>query len=76
MIEAGRFRIPAATGLLPGKYRVSVSATDGTPTAAEAGGGNGMLKELVPAKYNTQTTLTAEVTDAGPNELSFALEKP
>lgn len=30
-------------------------------------------KESIPARDNSQTTLTADVTDAGPNEFTFSI---
>lgn len=49
-------------GAVPGKHTIKISKMEG-----EA------VKELVPAKYNEQSTLTEEVKKEGPNDFKFEL---
>jgi hypothetical protein len=79
LIQGGRFDIPAAQGLEPGFYRVTISAPvpGGTRTPAEIeAGASARAKETIPDKYNsvTATILTAEVKTDGPNRFDFNLE--
>lgn len=60
-------------GALKGKHKVIISTLveadpDSTDTLTQSG-----QREMIPASYNTQTTLEAEV-DAGVNELNFDLK--
>jgi hypothetical protein len=78
VISAGSYSIAAEKGLPPGKYRVRINASQGGekaagtappgPTTAAA------PKSLIPPKYNTQSDLSAEVTEAGPNQFDFPLQ--
>jgi hypothetical protein len=78
-IAGGAFDVPRDRGPVPGQYRVSISSTE--ETAAKAGkqapqpgdGDAPVVRERIPAKYNTQSTLTAEVTRGGKNAFDFAL---
>ena len=77
MIEAGRYKILAQKGLLPGKYQVLVSAPDykgKKPDPTAAPGAVYQSKELFPDIYNTKSTLTVEVTTKGPNNFDFHLK--
>jgi hypothetical protein len=77
LIEGGRFSIDREHGLIPGSYRVGVNAA--APTSAQAGpagpGGKPVARaaELIPAKYNAETTLTAQVQKGGRNRFQFDL---
>jgi hypothetical protein len=78
-IENGRYRIPRDNGLMPGTYKVSVFSYDqkGAKVQSEevpGDPGNTQFKERIPAKYNTQTTLTAEVTAGGSNVFDFKID--
>jgi hypothetical protein len=77
-VANGEFSIPRADGLVPGSYKVSISAvpvkrdthvkaTIGKKKAAPA-------KELIPAKYNTKSTLTEEIKRGGASGLKYALQ--
>jgi hypothetical protein len=67
-ITNGRFSIPKDQGLEPGAYTVKISSME-TVAVGEPGGLPGPdPKELIPAKYNTKSTLTKEVK---PGETSF-----
>ena len=77
-ISGGRYTVPAAQGLLPGKYRVSVTTVgaDSQATDRTAVPGSGVIKDVVepiPAKYNEATTLNCEVT-GGKNTHDFKLD--
>lgn len=77
---------PPATGpIINGRYEIQ--ARSGTHTVriyapVEKTDASGMTtkEETLPARYNTASELTAEVTEAGPNTKDFALtgkvEKP
>jgi hypothetical protein len=74
MIKDGRYSIPAQHGLLPGRYKVMVSSVDPKNPAPDPDSLPGYLpvpKDRVQPKYNTQTTLTADVTAEGPNNFNF-----
>jgi hypothetical protein len=75
-IANGTFRIPKEKGLSPGTYLVRINAPDRVaPASGPPGSDFGRVpKEKIPEKYNAKTTLTAEVTDGGPNEFTFNLE--
>jgi hypothetical protein len=77
-IENGSFAIPAEQGLTPGNYRVIIRAPDRIIESRGAPGSDTgpPSKELLPARYNEQSTLTREVKDArkgGDNKLDFDL---
>ncbi|MCE9561581.1 MAG: carboxypeptidase-like regulatory domain-containing protein [Planctomycetes bacterium] len=77
LIKDGRFNIPAEHGLEPGTYKVSISMAvpGGIQTPEEkAAGASPKGKEGLPEKYNTATTLTAEVKASGSNHFDFKLE--
>jgi hypothetical protein len=77
-IKDGQFSIDREHGLVPGSYKVTVNAA-GAPTepfkTLEPGRPNRAAKpkELIPTKYNAQTTLTAEVKKGGGNNFKFDL---
>jgi hypothetical protein len=79
-IKDGRFEVPKAAGLLAGKYKVSVNYPDPkrsppSPKEGEAPGESGReVADLLPAKYNQETELRAEVTADGSNDLTFDLK--
>jgi hypothetical protein len=74
MIRGGSYHIPRREGPVPGAYRVVISSAVGA--AAPAGPPGKELpapKESIPAKYNTQSGLTAGVTKGGKNQFDFDL---
>lgn len=81
LIQAGDYTIPRQTGLAPGKYRVRIywaekANADVVPSIMGVPGPNANvapLKELIPAKYNTESELTIEVRPNGDNKFDFAL---
>ena len=76
-IENGKYKFEKDRGPLPGKYKVEVTWMQ------KAGQKKGPLDpdivipgdrtQVLPAKFNTQTTLTADVTSGSP-KLDFALK--
>ena len=78
LAQNGRYSLPNPPGLIPGKYRVSISArgsaaaSPGTPPDLDLARPGGPT-ERIPARYNHQTTLRAEVSAGGPNTYEFEL---
>ena len=77
-ITGGTFSIPRADGPIPGTYTVQITASGGEQAPPE--GSDGMPgtgpkhdKELIPAKYNAQTTLKADVKSGEANKFDFPL---
>jgi hypothetical protein len=83
MIVGGHFAIPRESGLKPGKYRIRIYWADMESAKAVLtvlGGGNPgkqapQVKERIPARYNTQSELTAEVRQGDANTFDFRLSK-
>jgi hypothetical protein len=78
-VKDGKFEILETNGLRAGKYKVSFSYPDPKsapppPKEGEAPGENREVKELLPAKYNRETELKAEVKADGSNDFSFDLK--
>jgi hypothetical protein len=77
MIESGKYSIPRDRGLVPGGYQVAIfSGGSGKPAIGPNGpvtGGPSPAKETIPAKYNAQSKLKAEVKKGGPNDFPFDL---
>jgi hypothetical protein len=71
-IEDGRYAFPATVG----KKRVEITATRQVQTSQDSPSGQGAFtfESYIPAKYHSQSELTAEVTPEGPNEFNFPLE--
>jgi hypothetical protein len=77
-ITGGKFSIAREQGLVPGKYNVAINAAAKTERTkpAQVGGGkmSDLAKELIPAEYNSETKLTAEVKKGGGNDFTFELK--
>jgi hypothetical protein len=74
-IEQGSYTIPATTKMQPGKYRVQINwmkPTGKKIPSADPGITADEMREAIPAKYNTNSTLTAEIAP-GDSEKDFAL---
>jgi hypothetical protein len=74
MIKDGQYSIPAKQGLLPGRYKVMVSAVDSKNKVIDPDSPPGYLpvpKDRIQSKYNSQTTLTADVKAEGKNTFNF-----
>jgi hypothetical protein len=64
-IVAGRFQIRG--------QRVEIVASRPKPDAVEISPGMKPLEQFIPGRYNTASTLEADVTAAGPNVFDFDL---
>lgn len=77
-IGDGLFQIAKDKGLSPGNYKVRVNAPDHVSQAPGGAPGSDSAgtppKELIPAKYNANTTLTAEVKKGAENVFTFNLD--
>lgn len=74
-IEAGKYLLPSENGLAPGVYRVRISSAAPVAAAPVAAPGESgpPAKDRIPAKYNAETTLQAEVKKDGENKFDFDL---
>jgi len=77
-IANGSYKIDRAMGLLPGKYKVIITAGDGrTPHDAPPDqppgptGANIISKDRVPPEYNTNSKQEVDVKEKGPNVFDF-----
>ena len=67
-IKDGSFQMKANEG----KYKVEIISTRVVP-GKKGPMGEDAIEEFIPEKYNTKTTLGAEVKSSGKNELIFEL---
>jgi hypothetical protein len=77
MIKDGHYSIPASQGLLPGRYKVMVTSADPKNKIPDPDSLPGFLpvpKDRIQPKYNTQTTLTADVKAEGQNTFNFDVD--
>ena len=79
-IVEGEYEISASKGLVPGEYKVMVSMAGSAPEPPldEIPGDPAAYPpapELIPARFNTDSTLTATVEANGENEFDFELTK-
>ena len=83
-VKDGQFSIARDHGLVPGNYNVAIHAGGSRPqlqipkkSSTERPGRAGHLskvaRELIPAQYNANSTLTAEIKQGGGNNLEFKL---
>jgi hypothetical protein len=72
-ITNGRFSIPKDKGLEPGAYTIKISAMEKVDVGEPGGLPGPDPKELIPAQYNTKSTLTREVK-SDQTEFEFKLE--
>ncbi len=76
-IVEGKYELPKEVGLPEGKYRVAINYPDPKippPDPNALPGETTVNRELIPAKYNSQSTLTAEVKPADNKDINFNLE--
>jgi hypothetical protein len=81
-INGGQYSIARAQGLVPGTYQVKISSTpQPAPEAVSADGSppppgkpTPPPKDLIPAKYNSSSTLSSEVKEGASNTFDFSLE--
>lgn len=77
-VKDGKYEMPGAAGLPEGKYRVAITYPDPkvpAPRADEPPGPATQAREMLPAKYNDKTELTAEIKPQSVNDVSFDLTK-
>jgi hypothetical protein len=75
-IADGKFSVPASKGLAPGSYTVRIYASSETESEPGPPGPESMrqvAKELIPAEFNSNSTLTREVKKEGDNEFDFEI---
>lgn len=76
VIEAGRYRVKSAKGVVVGKSRVEISSLQMSgrmvPDPIIAGVMMEEYVEAIPEKYNTESTLVREI-ESGKNEIDFNL---
>ena len=75
VISNGKFSIPRDNGLLPGKYRVAISAAAGgdRPAPALPGEAPPPAKELIPPDWNVASKQIVEVKKGGANSFPFEI---
>jgi hypothetical protein len=77
-VENGQFSLPRADGLIPGSYKVSISAVpvkrDARVKATFGKKQGTQFKELIPAKYNAKSILTEEIKRGGATDLKYNLQ--
>ncbi|WP_406698950.1 hypothetical protein V5E97_08700 [Singulisphaera sp. Ch08] len=79
IILDGKYDIPRGQGLVPGKYKVVITAPDdkGGVITDKTNNAPGMppviLKETIPPQYNSGSLLTAEVKAGAKNVFEFNL---
>jgi hypothetical protein len=76
VISNGKFAIPGDNGLLPGKYRVAISApASGTdkPAPVMPGEAPPLAKDLIPPQWNTASNQIVEVKKGGSNAFPFEI---
>ena len=75
-ITKGHFSISPEGGAFVGTFRVEITATRKTDKKIKdpiAGKMIDNIEQFLPRRYNRQSELMAEVTEAGPNRFEFAL---
>jgi hypothetical protein len=76
-IVGGKFAIQPSGGPFAGKFRVEITATKSTGRKVLDIRSNAMIDEYaqyLPARYNSESRLEAEVKSSGPNRLDYVLE--
>jgi hypothetical protein len=78
-ITDGKFSIPREAGLVPGTYNVAIYASDqgAAPRPARVGAApkaSERPKQLIPAKFNSNTELKSEIKKGGGNDLTFSIQ--
>jgi hypothetical protein len=78
-IKDGKYSLPQEQGLVPGPYKVMISSAKESgaqkgPPDDSPGKHGPPPKDLIAAKYNVQTKLTAEVKEGGSNTFDFPLD--
>ena len=68
-IKDGKYTVKAREG----KKRVEIRASKILPGGAKGAGGEPVPEDYLPQKYNSESTLTAEVKSSGENKVDFPL---
>jgi len=78
MVRQGHYEIPPAQGLVPGVYRVFLTASE---TAIEHRSADEIMnhpepprKERIPSRYNRESAITVQVKANGPNRFDFPIK--
>lgn len=78
LIENGQYVVERPKGLLPGTYKVAVTSEQPSGKKIEADPGSGVMidefVQVIPEKYNAQSTLTAEIA-GDRDDLNFELTR-
>jgi hypothetical protein len=77
LIRGGRFAIARSQGPVPGRYVVRIFASSGMQSKPASGVPDRTSRpmvELIPARYNLESTLSAVVTIDGQNTFQFTLQ--
>jgi hypothetical protein len=77
LIRGGRFTIARSQGPVPGRYVVRIFASSRVqerPTNGAPDRTSRPMVELIPARYNLESALSAVVTIDGQNTFQFALQ--
>lgn len=75
-IKDGKYLIPRDDGLLPGHFRVEITASRPGKTVMtdeKTGRHIPAYEQYLPARYNSRSELRAEIGPSGPNRFDFAL---
>jgi hypothetical protein len=76
-IKDGKYEIPAVAGLPEGAYQVAITYPDPkvpAPRPDEPPGESAAVREMLPAKYNEKSELTARIKADPVNDVSFDLK--
>ena len=77
VITDGAFSIPASHELMPGSYKVAITAEKGTGKRISANEGSDEMveerRQYIPEQYNAQSTLVAEIS-GDVSDLLFKLQ--
>jgi hypothetical protein len=78
MVKDGYFSISRRAGLVPGQYHVVIRAAEVRHRRHEgrknSEDDDAVAKEVVPARYNSETSLIIEINDTAIKELTFHLD--
>jgi hypothetical protein len=78
-IVNGEYKMPAENGLMPGKYKVMLTAGDGRTRANSdeppgPTGANIISKDMIPPEYNVRSTQEVTVSEKGPNVFDYDIK--
>ncbi len=73
-IKDGKFAIDRILGPVPGSYKVVISSRPPVVITSEPGEAPKPVPEKVPAKFNTKSTLTKDVSADDPQTFEFDLK--